>query len=189
VKKNREILGNGSLARFMERSEGVSEMKENFAEALRLTLKYEGGFSNDPHDPGGATMQGVTQGTYNIYRHHKNLPVQSVRLIGNNELQEIYKINYWDEVGGDALQSGVDALAFDIAVNSGPGRVRPWLAASKDMSVADRIHYLDQRRRSFYKGLSTFWRFGRGWMARENDLLSHAVYMANNSSNSAITRA
>lgn len=152
-------------------------MRTNFQEALRLTLKYEGGFSNDPYDPGGATMKGVTQGTYNVYRAHKNLPRQSVRLISDAELQDVYKAGYWDEIGGDALPAGVDALAFDVAVNSGPGRARAWLAASANMAPADRVKYLDNRRRSFYRGLKTFWRFGKGWMARENDLFAHASDM------------
>ena len=41
---------------------------ENFQACLAFTLKYEGGRSNDPHDPGGPTMEGVTQATYDAYR-------------------------------------------------------------------------------------------------------------------------
>ena len=37
---------------------------ENFQACLAFTLKYEGGKSNDPRDPGGRTMEGVTQATY-----------------------------------------------------------------------------------------------------------------------------
>ncbi len=35
-------------------------MDRNFSRALALVLKSEGGWSDNPADPGGATMKGVT---------------------------------------------------------------------------------------------------------------------------------
>jgi hypothetical protein len=43
-------------------------MKESFPAALAATLQYEGGYSNHPKDPGGATMRGVTQRVYDAWR-------------------------------------------------------------------------------------------------------------------------
>lgn len=39
-------------------------MDRNFAPALALALKSEGGWSDNPADPGGATMKGVTLAKY-----------------------------------------------------------------------------------------------------------------------------
>jgi len=53
-------------------------VKENFSECLALVLQHEGGFVNDPKDPGGATMKGVTQAVYDDFRVKRNLAKQSV---------------------------------------------------------------------------------------------------------------
>lgn len=152
-------------------------MKDNFEKALELTLKYEGGYTNDPYDPGGPTNYGITIATLS-HELGRKATVKDVKNISMNVVKDIYKKKYWNLVDGDSLPAGVDLLAFDIAVNSGPGRVLPWLEVSKNMSPLDRIKFLDRKRRSFYKSLRTFWRFGRGWMARENDLFKNALSLA-----------
>lgn len=149
-------------------------MKANFPTALDLTLKYEGGFVNDPHDPGGATNMGITIATLS-HELGRQATVAEVRNLSRSTAATIYRKKYWNVVGGDSLPSGVDILAFDIAVNSGPGRALNWLAQVKGKTPAEQIRILDEKRRSFYKGLKTFWRFGRGWMAREKDLHGHAL--------------
>ena len=40
-------------------------MKDNYQAALNHVLKSEGGWSDNPADPGGATMKGIT---LNVYR-------------------------------------------------------------------------------------------------------------------------
>ena len=94
-------------------------MINNFPNCLAVTLKQEGGYSNNPHDPGGATMRGVTQAVYNAYRRALGLPGQTVRLISDSELQDIYRRQYWEAIRGDLLPKGLDMAVFDMAVNSG----------------------------------------------------------------------
>ena len=155
-------------------------MKQNFQTALDLTLKYEGGFVNDPHDPGGATNMGITIATLS-HELGRQATVSEVRNLSKTTAANIYRKKYWNVVGGDALPHGVDILAFDIAVNSGPGRALSWLSLVKNKPVSEQIAILDAKRRSFYQGLKTFWRFGRGWMAREKDLFGHALALAEGS--------
>lgn len=97
-------------------------MKSNFATALKTVLVYEGGFSNHPKDPGGATNYGITQRVYNSYRTGKGQPTRSVKNITKDEVSEIYKDQYWDAIRGDRLPAGIDLAVFDFAVNSGTSR-------------------------------------------------------------------
>jgi len=71
-------------------------------------------------DPGGATNQGITQGTYNNFRKSKKLPTQNVRNIAKSEVQEIYRQKYWNTVQGDKLPKATALQLFDYAVHSGP---------------------------------------------------------------------
>lgn len=94
-------------------------MSNYFATALKFTLRYEGGYANVPGDAGGATMKGVTQGVYNSYRKSKGLKLQAVRIITDQELQEIYKVRYWDAAGCGIMPYPLCLVHFDTAVNFG----------------------------------------------------------------------
>jgi lysozyme family protein len=140
---------------------------QNFGRALPLVLKHEGGFSNHPADPGGATMKGVTQATYNDWRRRWGKPQQSVRLITDAELKAIYKAGYWDTVNGDTLFSGVDYAAFDAAVNSGPGAAEKWLLRAVGSSDhSETVKRLCAARLAFVRSLKTWATFGKGWASR-----------------------
>jgi len=83
-------------------------MKNNFEKSLALVLQHEGGFVNHKLDPGGATNKGVTQAVYDAYRKVRMRPQQTVKFISNEEVQAIYKFQYWDAVQGDFLPSGLE---------------------------------------------------------------------------------
>ena len=102
----------------------------NFANCLPIILRFEGGKSNDPADPGGRTNKGITQRTYDAYRAARGEPPADVYAINEAEVADCYRRNYWDAVNGDALRPGEDLVVFDFAVNSGPARaLRSWKAA------------------------------------------------------------
>lgn len=153
-------------------------MKDNFANCLSLVLKYEGGYSDNRNDPGGATMQGITQKVYDDYRQLHGRPKTSVRGILPAERDAIYRGLYWDTIGADTISTGLDLLTFDIAVNSGPGKALEWLRATHYLAPVARIKALDARRRGFWKSLGIFRFFGRGWFNREDDIVRHALAMA-----------
>ena len=96
-------------------------MKDNFEACLVEVLKHEGGWADHPKDPGGATMKGVTIGTYSTWLG-RQATKDELRNIPNEHLHQIYKAWYWDKVRGDDLPRGVDLCLFDYAVNSGPKR-------------------------------------------------------------------
>jgi lysozyme family protein len=158
-------------------------MKENYAQALKQVLKYEGGKVDDPRDPGGRTAFGVTQNTYNAWRKKQNLPIVDVFTISHNEVAAIYRQEYWDKIRGDDLPSGVDFAVFDFAVNSGVSKAAKTLqsvvgvtqdgvigpatiqAAKNYVAMA-----VTNKRLSFMQSLSIWSTFGRGWSARIADV-------------------
>ena len=146
----------------------------NFDAILSAVLQFEGGFVNDPRDPGGATNRGITQRTLS-QRLGRKATVTEVRNLSRETAADIYRKLYWDAIGGDTLAAGVDALAMDIAVNSGVGRASQWLRDSANLPRGDRIRWLDRRRRSFWRSLKTFAFYGKGWMRRENAMLALAL--------------
>lgn len=162
-------------------------MAMNLSIILPWVLVHEGLYVNDPKDPGGATMRGITQRVYDGFRARQGLPLRSVKHITDQELQMIYRLQYWDVVQGDRLPAGLDYAVFDYAVHSGPGKAvkdlqrelgvkadgvmgQVTLAAAKAIEaagkIADLIRRLCARRTAFLQKLKTFPRFGRGWTRR-----------------------
>lgn len=169
--------------------------KCNFARALAAVLVSEGGFVNNPHDPGGATNKGVTQLVYDDWRARLNLPKQSVKLLTDAETEAIYRERYWNAIQGDRLPDGVDYCMFDFAVNSGPtraaktlqqvvgvaddGQIGPaTLAAVAAQEQHRLIADLCAARMAFLKRLPTFKFFGKGWNRRVAQVQLKAATMA-----------
>jgi lysozyme family protein len=161
----------------------------NFPRCLGLLLQKEGGWSNNPSDPGGATMEGVTQGEYNSWLRQQGLPTVSVRGITPSQLQGIYNYQYWGKIDGDALPPGLDNCIFDEAVNSGVGKsvkdlqtilhrhgAYPGqtdgiiglltLEGVSKVPTAQLINEVCALRRSWLHRLLTWRVFGRGWGSR-----------------------
>lgn len=169
-------------------------MDRNFARALSLVLKHEGGYVNHPKDPGGATNKGVTIGTFRRYVK-SNGTVADLKAITNAQLATVYRKHYWDEVKGDDLPSGVDYAVFDFAVNSGPGRAARYLqacigapvdgaigpktvAATKKLPAAEIIDNLCDDRMEFLRALKTWPTFKNGWTSRVTGVRKEALLMA-----------
>lgn len=160
----------------------------SFATALSRVLSYEGGYSNHPADPGGPTMKGIIQREYDAYRARRGLPKQSVKLLSDDELHEIYRTSYWDACRCDELPTGVDFVVFDGAVNSGVIQSGKWLQRALgslykgevDGSIGDQsvqaanafqdkaalIDDICDRRIAMLRSLKTFPVFGKGWLSR-----------------------
>jgi lysozyme family protein len=94
----------------------------NFPAALQFTLSQEGGWSDDPNDPGGATERGITLQTYRWWHNNPHLQPTDLRGMSDSECENIYHTMFWDAVHGDDLPAGIDLATFDWAVNAGVGR-------------------------------------------------------------------
>ena len=84
-------------------------MMRNFSEVLKHTLVEEGGFSDHPADPGGATMKGITLAVYREYKRNPHLTPTDLRIISDDEVEEIYRKRYWNLCQCVVLPSGIDA--------------------------------------------------------------------------------
>lgn len=89
------------------------------SKALSYVLAHEGGFSNDPDDPGGATNFGIIQKTLDAWneKHHEAGFPASVRELTVDQAAEIYRANYWRFDGLDDQR--VATKLFDMVVNMG----------------------------------------------------------------------
>lgn len=169
-------------------------MDRNFARALALVLKSEGGWSDNPADPGGATMKGVTLATFRAYIKPGGTKAD-LKAITDEQLSTCYRRQYWDAVLGAELPDGVDYAVFDFGVNSGPSRAAKYLqgvigavqdgrigpasvTAVKAKPAADIINALCDARLAFLKRLDTWPTFGKGWSSRVSSVRAQALAMA-----------
>jgi lysozyme family protein len=89
-------------------------MTEKFLKAVELVLDNEGGYVNDPADPGGETKFGISKRSY---------PGLDIAGITKDQAKEIYYRDFWNPLKAESINN--DRLAahyFDQAVNSGKSR-------------------------------------------------------------------
>ena len=154
-------------------------MTDRFPICHPITAAYEGGWSNHPQDPGGATMYGVIQTVYDAWRKKKGLPRRSVKFIEMSEALEIYRTNYWVPCGAPNLFPGVDLAVYDASVNSGVSRGRKWLAASLGSTDhTETVKRICRARLSFMQSLKIWKTFGKGWGRRVAGIEAKGVAMA-----------
>ena len=169
-------------------------MIDNFDNAFDLMLRHEGGYVNNPADPGGRTNLGVTQKAWEAYVGH-TVTEADMRALTPEIVKPFYKAKYWDKVRGDELPDGVDYAVFDLAVNSGVGKAAKvlqsavgapadgmigakTLAAVNACNAVDLANDICDMRLSFLQSLSTFATFGKGWARRVAEVKAHAAAMA-----------
>ena len=166
-------------------------MNKNYDKCLETILHPEGGYVNHPEDPGGETNLGVTKRVYQEWGGTKDM-----KDLTFDDVAPIYKKNYWDKMKCDDLPSGLDLCVFDFGVNAGPGRAAKYLqtligtvadggigpntlAKLKEYTdktgVKETITNYQNKRQSYYEGLSTFKTFGRGWTRRVEETTKLAL--------------
>lgn len=180
-------------------------MDRNFARSLALVLKSEGGWSDNPKDPGGATMKGVTLANFRRYVQ-ANATKDDLRHITDAQIATVYRRFYWDAVRASDLPDGVDYATFDFAVNSGPGRAAKYLQmtvgvtqdgeigpatlrAVKARPTSAIINSLCDLRLAFLKRLATWPTFGKGWSDRVRTVRFAALLMVGQPSLAAPTHS
>jgi lysozyme family protein len=122
-----------------------------FLQAFAIVVGEEGGYVNDPQDPGGETKYGITKLEY------PNVDIAQLTLA---QAQQIYQRDYWNKIDADSLPWEMALVMFDCAVNQGVAAAQ---AVHKTTSTAAEFQ---AERALRYMRAETFPRFGRGWMRR-----------------------
>jgi lysozyme family protein len=172
----------------------------NYEACHAKMLVHEGGYSNHPDDPGGVTLEGVTQAVYDAFRKKKGLPRKALSASMRTtaawiaERQEIYRARYWDVLRCDELPAGLDYAVFDYGVNSGVSRsakalqrvvgvaddgiVGPvTLGAAQARDCRSTAAALCDERLRFLRALRTWRVFGKGWGRRVAEVKEAALAM------------
>lgn len=170
----------------------------DFERCLPDTLKEEGGYSNDAHDPGGMTMEGVTQKEYDAWRHKNGLPTQWVRKITADEVRTLYHDEYWLPYC-PKLPVGLNLCLFDTNVNNGihagmvllqhallvpaDGEWGPHTEGAAAALLTTRallsrtIQSFYRLRSVYYQSLRGFRYYGKDWLRRDLDIENEALAM------------
>ena len=150
----------------------------DFDKAFDLLIGNEGGYVNDPKDPGGETNWGITR-TVAVDNGYAG----SMRLMPKETAKQIYKKMYWDKLQCDQLPFVVAFQLFDAGVNHGNSQAVKFLqralsvaddgvigaktiAATSELDDLQIVMLFNAERIEFYAALKTFSTFGKGWVRR-----------------------
>lgn len=145
-----------------------------FDEAFDRLMGHEGGYVNNPADPGLETNWGISKRSY---------PDVDIKGLTRHGAKEIYRRDFWDRIHGNEMYDGVAFQAFDFAVNSGITTAVRYLQraigvaddghwgkesrkAMDAMAESDVIQRLNAERLDFMTRLKGWDTFGRGWARR-----------------------
>ena len=153
-------------------------MSLSFHQMFDRLIGHEGGYVNDPRDPGGETNWGITKRTAQA-----NGYIGPMISMTRDEAFEIYRRAFWLRYQCDKMPEAVAFQFFDAAVNHGFGNASRMLqravgvaddgvigsrtiAAIKQTAISDVIMRLNAERLEFYCKLDNFTSFGKGWVRR-----------------------
>lgn len=152
----------------------------------------EGGFTNDPQDPGGATNWGIT--IFDARKYWKaDASPSDVKVMPKSVASDIYRKHYANPMRYDDLPAGFDYSVLDAAINSGVGRAPQWAGKALGIAVKsindvvapanaapDKVSLIQKYwgiRLSFLQSLRTWGHFGKGWGRRVANGEAAAVRM------------
>ena len=146
----------------------------DFRTAFDRLISNEGGYVNNPKDPGGETKFGISKRAY---------PNVDIANLTREQARDIYFADFWDRGQMDQYDGAIAFQVFDAAVNHGietairlmqraagvadDGHIGPvTVAAVKAKSVTDMLMLFIAERIDFWRKLSTWPTFGNGWAGR-----------------------
>lgn len=146
----------------------------NFETAFDRLIGHEGGYVNNPADPGGETNWGISKRSY---------PGLNIKKLTREQARAIYRADFWDRVHADRMYDGVAFQVFDFAINSGIETAVRYLqraigvaddghwgprseAAAAAISETDAIMLINAERLDYMTRLKNWPDASRGWSRR-----------------------
>jgi len=154
-----------------------------FETIFNRLIGHEGGYSNNPADPGGETNWGISKRSY---------PNVNIKKLTREGARVIYKKDFWDRISAGKLPDSVAYQVFDFAVNSGIETAIRYLqraigvaddghwgptsyAAMAKISESDVLMLLNAERLDFMTRLKNWPNASRGWARRIAQNLRYAA--------------
>lgn len=142
-------------------------------DCISLILKHEGGYINDPRDPGGETKYGISKRAY---------PGLDIAALTEQQARDIYARDYWAACKCQELPPALALCVFDAAVNQGPvyarrtlqqalnvkvdGKIGPTTIEKAAIDPAGAVAKYQSARVLAYTKTKGFDVYGGGWIAR-----------------------
>lgn len=159
-----------------------------FENALDLLIAHEGGYVNDPNDPGGKTKFGISDrrdGNIDGMADLDGDGIGDVEIIDLEleQVAKIYRREYWERCKCDDLSPALATALFDTAVNCGNGlaaRLLQRVLRVEDDGIigpitikhankaeqAELVSLFLAERQIHNAALKTWKHYGRGWTKR-----------------------
>lgn len=162
-------------------------MSDRFNWIIQFVLDAEGGYDNDPDDPGGETKYGIDK------RSHPDVNIKELTV---EEARDIYFTEYWTKFNCDKFAAPLGEVYFDCCVNTGAkqsnkfiqravgtevdGIIGPkTLIAINQSDPAVLANAVIDQRQKFYENLAynkvSLKKFLKGWTNRNNNLRKYIV--------------
>ena len=82
-------------------------MKDYFPQIFEYLMNIEGGYSNDPDDPGKKTKYGISK---------RSFPNEDIPNLTKNRAMELYRIHYWEKYKCNQINSAILAAEIFVAL-------------------------------------------------------------------------
>lgn len=151
-----------------------------FDDLVKVVLKNEGGYVNDPRDPGGETNMGISK---------RSFPNEDIENMTVPRATSIYKNEFWNKLGiGGINDDSLKLQILDHSVNRGVNTPAPAVKLLQTLVKApitgkidtntitrtnaylkvgtDLTKYYKELRKNDYKGLSNYPTYGKAWLNR-----------------------
>jgi peptidoglycan hydrolase-like protein with peptidoglycan-binding domain len=155
----------------------------NFDRVMEYVFQDEGGWTQNPDEPGGASNMGVSRESYSHYKG-RNVSIDELKQITKAEAKQFYYDQYWKKIGADKLNTGLGYAAFDFGVNSGTSLVDQigvddYLskAIREGDSAQEEIEILLDDRLKYMQRSPKWPKYKSGWSARVSRVRTRAMSM------------
>lgn len=154
----------------------------SFDAAFAIVVGVEGGYANDPADPGGETKYGISKRAY---------PNEDIANLTLERAKELYQRDYWTPIKGGVLPWPFVLFVFDAAVNQGvepaikmaqrafdipqDGLIGPRTIEAAQNATPWHVARFMAFRAQRYASTRNYDKYGAGWMTRLFQLAMHSI--------------